>query len=85
MYKILHDLSNFPGRWDGNLCNICNFEDTDGHLFSCPGFQDLVCGVTYEMFWDEAVLSDADKLSSAASVVVAMIERLEAVQELVKK
>ena len=83
-YRMLPTKCNFPGRWVGNLCNICNFEDTDGHLFLCPGFQDLVCDVSYEMFWDDAVLNDSVKLSSAASVVVAMIERLEVVQDLAK-
>ena len=30
--------TNFHGRWPGDLCSVCGEEDTDQHVFVCPGF-----------------------------------------------
>ena len=58
-YRMLPTKSNFPGRWKGNLCNLCGFEDSDVHLFTCPGYADLnPDGVALDMFWDEEILND---------------------------
>ena len=40
-YRMLPTKSNFPGRWKRTTCNICGFEDTDAHIFNCPGYADL--------------------------------------------
>ena len=84
-FRMLPTKCNFPGRWSGSLCNVCGFEDTDAHLFGCPGYQDIVTNeVWYDMFWDEAVLNDTTQLKRAASVLVSLIERLELLQKIVK-
>ena len=35
-YRMLPTKSNFPGRWQGQHCNICGFLDLDEHIFTCP-------------------------------------------------
>ena len=37
-YRMLPVKKNFPNRWDGVKCNVCGFDDTDRHTFSCPGY-----------------------------------------------
>ena len=82
-YRMLPTKSNFPGRWKGNLCNLCGFEDSDVHLFTCPGYADLnPDGVALDMFWDEEILNDMRILSAAARCLCKIIERLEDVQML---
>ena len=44
--RMLQTRTNFHGRWPGDLCSVCGEEDTDQHVFVCPGFQDLTCGLT---------------------------------------
>ena len=80
-YRMFPTKSNFPGRWDGRLCNICCFEDTDEHLFHCPGYQDLLTSdIRYSMFWEDDVLEDTERIKKAACVLLSIIERLEQVQ-----
>ena len=75
--------ANFPGRWSGTLCNVCNFEDTDEHLFHCPGYQDLLDDdVCYNMFWDDKILNDMVLLKKAACSILGIIERLNEIQDL---
>ena len=82
-YRMLPTKCNFPNQWKGEGCNVCGFEDSDSHLFACPGYADLVCDdVWYSMFWDEEILNDSIKLRKAAAVVISLIERLETVQEM---
>ena len=76
---------NFPGRWDGFTCNFCNLEDTDEHIFKCPGYKDIMddnTQVVYSMFWDKHVLKDNVKLKSLAALAIKVIERLELAQKL---
>ena len=35
---MLRTKSNFSGRWMGIQCNVCALEDTDIHIFKCPGY-----------------------------------------------
>ena len=80
-YRMLPTKSNFPGRWPGTTCNICGFEDTDPHIFCCPGFQDLIpANVTYDAYWDTEVLNNAERIRSAAGAAIGIIERLEDIQ-----
>ena len=82
-YRMLPTKMNFPGRWEGTLCNICRFVDTDEHIFHCPGYQDLLNeDVKYDMFWDEKVLNDTVLLKRAACSIIGIIERLNEVQNL---
>ena len=72
---------NFPGRWDGSLCNICRCRDTVEHLYSCPGFRDIVCGsVRHDIFFEDDV--NLEELKTAADVMIKVNERLKMVQEL---
>ena len=74
---------NYPGRWSGDMCNICGKKDTDEHIFCCPGYADLVDQkLEYKMFWDQTFLNDTVKLKAVAGIVVKIIERIEAVQSL---
>ena len=84
-FRMLPTKCNFPGRWSGSLCNVCGFDDTDAHLFGCPGYQDIITDdMWYDMFWDEAVLKDTARLSQAATILVSVIERIELIQNMVK-
>ena len=82
-YRMWPTKANYPGRWSGDKCNICDMVDTDEHIFSCPGYADLVNGqVQHEMFWNHDILNDSVKLKSVAAVALKIIERLEVVQSL---
>ena len=82
-YRMIPTKANFPGRWSGTLCNVCNFEDTDEHLFHCPGYQDLLDDdVCYNMFWDDKILNDMVLLKKAACSILGIIERLNEIQDL---
>jgi hypothetical protein len=82
-YRMLPTKANFPGRWKGTACNICGFQDTDVHIFTCPGYEDLnTNNITLEMFWNDDALNDMELLSSAAKTLNTIINRLEEVQKL---
>ena len=82
-YRMLPSKSNFPGRWSGTACKICGFDDTDAHLFHCPGYQDLIPeNVTYDMFWNNEVLNDTERLRHAAGAALGIVERLEEIQNM---
>ena len=82
-YRMLPVKKNFPNRWNGTECNVCGFEDTDSHTFSCPGYVDIntMC-ISIDVFWDTEYLHNMDLLSEAASILVKMIERMEMIQKL---
>ena len=80
-YRMWPTKNNFHERWDGILCNVCGFKDTDQHIFSCPGFADIVeDNMWFGMFWDEKVLGDMLFLAEIAKVVKRIIKRLEEIQ-----
>ena len=82
-FRMLPTKSNFPGCWAGTFCNVCNFEDTDAHLFGCPGYQDIITDeIWYDMFWDDNILSDTIKLNKPAAILLRVIERLEQIQKM---
>ena len=82
-YRMLPTKSNFPGRWKGNMCNLCGFVDSDVHLFKCPGYADLnPDDVRLDMFFNEEILNDMNVLSAAAQCLCSIIVRLEEVQML---
>ena len=79
--RMLPTKDNFPGRWKGTCCNVCGMDDTDEHLFACPGFADILDdSVSLEMFFDD---NDLELLESAAEKMVKVIERLKVIQELI--
>ena len=82
-YRMWPTKENYPGRWKGDKCNICDQRDTDEHIFSCPGYSDLIDGkFEYEVFWEQEFLDDPVKLKDVAEIVLKVMERLEAVQSL---
>ena len=85
-YKMMPTKTNFPGRWAGIQCNICGFDDTDEHLFHCPGYQDLITAdINYNMFWDDDVLEDTIRIKKAAGVMLQIVDRLNEVQGMIPK
>ena len=82
-YRMWPTKENYPGRWSGQNCNICDMKDTDEHIFTCPGYVDLVDqNLEYKMFWDNNFLNDIGRLKPVAGSVLKIIERIEAVQSL---
>ena len=80
-YRMWPTKTNFPGRWRGTECNCCGHKDTDEHILVCPGYSDIVDGsFALEVFWDEVVLNDMERLKYIADTVVRLIERMEQVQ-----
>ena len=82
-YRMLPTKSNFPGRWKGTSCNICGFEDTDAHVFTCPGYVDLnQSGISLDLFWNDEAMKNMEVLTPAAKVLSEMISRMEEIQNL---
>ena len=80
-YRMTPTKANFPGRWPGTQCNICHFEDSDEHVFHCPGYADIVNDyIWYEMFWDDDIINDLPQLKQAVGVLLLLIERMEEIQ-----
>ena len=57
--RMLRTKSNFSGRWMGIQCNVCALEDTDIHIFKCPGYI-ITDEIDYEMFWKEKIIEDME-------------------------
>ena len=82
-YRMWPTKDNFPGRWKGVDCNCCGHRDTDEHILLCPGYSDIIDkNFVFEVFWDEKVLNDMERLKYIADTVVRVIERIEHVQAL---
>ena len=82
-YRMWPTKENFPGRWNGVACNICGCNDTDRHIFMCPGYSDIIKEkFQYDVFWDVNVLNDVSRLKDIAGVVLTLIERMENIQNL---
>ena len=83
-YRMWPTKSNFPGRWNGTECNICGNEDSDQHIFKCPGYTDVIDkNYSYEMFWDEETFTNLALLKDLARMAKNIIHRIETVQKLV--
>ena len=77
--RMLPTKENFPGRWNGTCCNVCGNTDTEEHLFTCPGFADLLDDtVSLELFFS---VEELDVLESAAEKMVKVVARLNVLQE----
>ena len=82
-YRMLPTKSNFPGRWEGSACNVCGFQDTDIHVFTCPGYKDLnPDGISLDLFWDAEALNDMKVMSPAAKIMNEIITRMEDIQNI---
>ena len=82
-YRMWPTKTNYPGRWNDCECNVCGLRDTDDHIFSCPGYTDIIGGkFRFDAFWDSKILEDMTKLKEIAAVVLEILSRLEVVQNL---
>ena len=67
---------NFKGRWSESLqCAYCCKLDTDEHLFSCCGYEDLFQEpITHRLFFN--LECSVEELGVAARVLLGVYERL---------
>ena len=73
--RMLPTKDNFKGRWGTDECTFCKCHESDIHLFSCAGYEDLLGGVSYDMFMLLNVSSE--QLSAGAKKLLNVVERLE--------
>ena len=73
--------TNFKNRWSSSsTCSFCCKDDTDEHLFSCGGFADLMQdSVSHQLFFQ--LNCQIEELRIAARVLIAVYDRLLAIQE----
>ena len=83
MYK-LYDCSptvkiptknNFRGRWGSDECSYCGCLESDLHLFSCAGYNDLLGDVKFDMFM--TLEASTEELSTGAQRLLKVLDRLE--------
>ena len=78
-YRMFPTRANYPGRWSNMYCNICGQTDNDEHLFSCPGYIDLIPeDVHYKMFF--ALDEKKEILEKAAKCLKRIMDRMEIIQ-----
>ena len=83
-YRMWPTKCNFPGRWNGTDCNICGYEDSDQHIFKCPGYKDVINeNFSYDSFWDKETLRNLALLKDLARMAKNIICRIESVQKLI--
>ena len=79
--RMILTKDNFPGRWEGTMCNVCKCLDTVEHLFKCPGFSDLIDNsVSLETFYSDD--HDLETMEAAAVMMGKINDRLKTLQEL---
>ena len=66
---------NFKGRWGGDECVYCGCRESDVHLFSCVGYNDLLGDVDFNMFM--TLDASIDELSAGAKRLLKVLDRLE--------
>ena len=67
--------SNFKGRWGSDECSYCGCVESDVHLFSCAGYNDLLGDIDFDVFMKLEVSMDV--LSVGAKKLLQVVERLE--------
>ena len=67
--------SNFKGRWGTDECSYCGCLESDVHLFSCVGYNDLLGCVNYDSFM--TLNASIDELSAGAKQLLKVVDRLE--------
>ena len=83
-YRMWPTKVNFPGRWGEEIaCNVCGAEDSDEHIFHCPGYSDLIVeGTNLLQYFDEKVLKDNGQLKLLAEMAINVIERMKILQNM---
>ena len=73
--------TNYPHRWSNtDECTFCCKLDTDQHIFTCCGYEDLMrSSVSYKMFM--TLDCSMEELSIGANVLMTIYERIKIVQE----
>ena len=66
---------NFKGRWGTDECTYCGCLESDVHLFSCAGYDDLLGCVSYDSFM--TLNATIDELSAGAKQLLKVVDRLE--------
>ena len=67
--------NNFRGRWGSDECSYCGCLESDVHLFSCVGYNDLLGDVKFDMFMD--LEASIEELSTGAQRLLKVLDRLE--------
>ena len=67
--------NNFKGRWGSDECSYCGCLESDVHLFSCVGYNDLLGDVNFDMFM--TLEASNEELSFGAQRLLKVVERLE--------
>ena len=67
--------NNFKGRWGSDECSYCGCLESDVHLFSCVGYNDLLGDVNFDMFM--TLEASNEELSFGAQRLMKVVERLE--------
>ena len=65
---------NFKGRWGSDECTYCGCLESDVHLFSCAGYNDLLGCVSFDMFM--TLNASIDELSVGAKQLLKVVDRL---------
>ena len=65
---------NFKGRWGTNECTYCGCIESDVHLFSCAGYNDLLGCTNFDMFMN--LNASTDELSAGAKQLLKVVDRL---------
>ena len=83
-YRMLPTKTNFPGRWTNNLlCNICGKLDVDEHIFTCPGYKDIIDNdIKFDMLWNKDILENMEMMKRITNDIKKWIKRMEEIQEL---
>ena len=58
------------------------YEDTDEHIFSCPGYCDILNDKQfhYKMLFDDNVLDDMLQVKHMAEVISLLVQRMQQIQ-----
>ena len=77
--RMLPTKENFKGRWKSQECLYCHRLESDMHLFSCPGYDDLLSGKEYWKFMSLSM--DMEELVDGAKMLIKVKERLELINK----
>ena len=66
---------NFKGRWGSDECTYCGCLESDLHLLSCAGYNDLLGCIRFDIFM--TLNASIDELSFGAKQLLKVVERLE--------
>ena len=67
--------ANFKNRWGSDECSFCGCLESDIHLFSCAGYNDLLGDLDFYMFMN--LDASTELLSAGAKRLLEVVDRLE--------